>query len=504
MSANVTPALSVQTTDQDSAASKAVLVHQLVEFLYQRLPAGSGSGSGVQPLQEIPEEYATANGKSEQHQYWVLTLYAHAHIARAVYEVRLLELIDRARYCLLGKEHTSEGRPHLQCYVQFSAAKRWRWTQAISFTKIKVNNVWHSIGKVDLARGDDEENYVYCTKELDFVEFGERQPTGQAAMVAGSARGGKKTKENLNKLLNQAVADVMDGKEIEDAIAIRYPGIYNRVAQKLSAMVPKKVQCDNWYIWGPAGTGKTSLQERSDLFGTKIFFKDPHTKWYDHFEFWTMYDTVWMDEVTPETIVMNWAKLNQALDERPFTAEAKGSSFRIRPGRYVLTSNYSLDEVINQLKAAKGDEAAYAFQRRFRHVVEMKGKRYEPRPTKTYVMDGDGLKETGYMELPEPGGLDPGTTSTADVGRQIRRRILDTPVPSLVTPPPSPDVGGHPLVRSQGIAVPNLVRTPVNHASIVVPRTPEPGVKQEPTISVPETQPIEISDDEEEEDSAEV
>lgn len=72
------------------------------------------------------------------------------------------------QYMILGKEVGEEGTPHLQCYVQFM--NRLRMSQVKNFVGARAH--------VEVARGSPNQNYIYCSKDGDFQEFGTRTTTG--------------------------------------------------------------------------------------------------------------------------------------------------------------------------------------------------------------------------------------------------------------------------------------------------------------------------------------
>ncbi|AXQ65761.1 MAG: putative viral replication protein [Cressdnaviricota sp.] len=91
--------------------------------------------------------------------HWCFTLnnYNDSHV------LRLSALVedDQATYLCFGKEVGEQGTPHLQGYA--------------SFTKqVRLNQVRALIpdAHLSVARGNPEQNRTYCSKEDDFLEFG--------------------------------------------------------------------------------------------------------------------------------------------------------------------------------------------------------------------------------------------------------------------------------------------------------------------------------------------
>lgn len=111
-----------------------------------------------------------SNAPSQQQQYpnWVFTLHygladkAQPSLDQATAFVESLQ--SRATYFIYGKELApTTGQPHLQGYVQFK--KPARRTELVKL----IPCFW------DPARASDDDNYDYCSKSQDIVEFGERR-----------------------------------------------------------------------------------------------------------------------------------------------------------------------------------------------------------------------------------------------------------------------------------------------------------------------------------------
>lgn len=78
------------------------------------------------------------------------------------------ELPSRATYLIFGLESCpTTGRQHLQGYVE------WDFTASMAHCQKFLRCTWAP------AKGSQEQNIVYCSKENDFVEFGERKLQGQ-------------------------------------------------------------------------------------------------------------------------------------------------------------------------------------------------------------------------------------------------------------------------------------------------------------------------------------
>ena len=65
------------------------------------------------------------------------------------------------KYLIYGREVGDEGTPHLQGYVQLK-----KITRLTGMKKLHPTAHW------EVAKGTEEQNRTYCSKEGDFQEFG--------------------------------------------------------------------------------------------------------------------------------------------------------------------------------------------------------------------------------------------------------------------------------------------------------------------------------------------
>lgn len=78
-------------------------------------------------------------------------------------------LTSEARYAVFGQEVGEGGTPHLQGYVAFRKPKRFN----------AVKKVVCQRAHLEVAKGDEASNFIYCSKDGKFEEFGKRSSSGK-------------------------------------------------------------------------------------------------------------------------------------------------------------------------------------------------------------------------------------------------------------------------------------------------------------------------------------
>lgn len=225
---------------------------------------------------------------------------------------------DKCKYFIIGKEVGEQGTPHLQGYCHFSAPYR--------LTKLK--NEFSDRAHWEVAKGAGDHNYVYCSKEGDYVEGGD--------ISLGKGKGRKrKTRDELAVEYSAAVARGRCGiSEFADA----NPGVFAwsgftllRNAMGLARAVPRPDIHVRW-LYGPPGVGKSRFAHAEYPEG---FIKEPRTKW------WTGYlleKEVIIDDFGPKGIDIN--HLLRWFDRYKCYVETKGDMCPLLADKFIVTSNF--------------------------------------------------------------------------------------------------------------------------------------------------------------------
>lgn len=246
-------------------------------------------------------------------------------------------LQEIAEYCVWGDEVCpTTGQTHFQCYVQLLEKKR-----RSALLKLVPRTFF------EVAKGDHESNFAYCTKGGKFDEYGVIRDT------TGGRKGAEAEKERWKKARTACESGLLD--DVDDQIYVTHYGNCRAIAKDNAVMPSDANDTTGVWIWGPPGVGK-SRKARQDYPGA--YFKNCN-KWWDGYNP-SKHRFVIMDDFDHNHKVLShfikiWA------DRYAFVAEIKGGAITARPEKIVVTSNYSIEEIFGP------DEALVtAIRRRFK------------------------------------------------------------------------------------------------------------------------------------------
>lgn len=231
------------------------------------------------------------------------------------YDDTTMEDSIECQYIIYGKEVGESGTPHLQGFIRFTQQKSLK--QAIK----------HLPGcHVEVAKCLDEA-IQYCKKEGDFTERG-RAPVN-------NKRKGEMEVERYEEAYK--LAKTGDLENIPKDILIRHYGALNKIKEANQLKPPSLSVLNNRWLYGPPGSGKTSLAHRE--------YPDAYlkglTKWWNGY---TGQPVVIIDDMDPCHRVLT-QELKEWAHHYPFPAETKGGEKCIRPEKIIVTSNYSIDQI---------------------------------------------------------------------------------------------------------------------------------------------------------------
>lgn len=232
-------------------------------------------------------------------------------------------LPDRMTYFAYGKETCpTTGRDHLQAF-------------AYSENTMRITQ-WKKIfptAHIEKMKGTFMDNVDYCSKQGQLVEFG----------VKPMANGHRRDLETACNM-------VMTGKsmyEVSKVLPVTFVQYHNGLT-KLEVMHTQPYQHDTvrgvWY-YGVPGAGKTHAVE----YKFDDVYKKSQNKWFDGYH---GQKTIFLDDFDCKHLghyLKIWA------DKWSCTGEIKGGTVQLRHHYFVVTSNYSIEEMFPddlQLQAA--------------------------------------------------------------------------------------------------------------------------------------------------------
>lgn len=238
-----------------------------------------------------------------------------------------------AQYTVYGKEVGDSGTPHLQGYVYFKSQRSLK-------SMIKKLPGAH----VELRKGTHEQAREYCMKDGNVVEFGEPpQKNGGDTISLRIARNKRIRESSLNELVDDGTIDISQVRKIKNAKL--------DLAQEQEAFVAKGTR--GFWLEGPPGTGKTHYARTQ--WGDCFYIK-AQNKWFDGY---TGQKTIVLDDLDKGGMCLGhylkiWA------DKWACTGEVKGGQVNLSHVRFVITSNYSIEELWPE-----DEEMQTAIKRRF-------------------------------------------------------------------------------------------------------------------------------------------
>lgn len=228
------------------------------------------------------------------------------------------EVIEGARYYIVGREVCpSTGRVHYQGFVYFENARRFGSVRA-------------ALGDchIERARGSVDDNIAYCSKDGEFREFGTRP-------VSNDCKGSKEQQR-----WSLAKQSALEGKweDVPADIFIKHYGNIRRIHADffVGGLVDLPNTCGVW-VYGKSGFGKSTMVREI----CKEFYPKMCNKWWDAYD---DEDNVIMDDMDKRHIMLGH-HLKIWSDRYVFIAEVKGRSRRMRPKKFIVTSQYSINDI---------------------------------------------------------------------------------------------------------------------------------------------------------------
>lgn len=249
------------------------------------------------------------------------------------YSVLDIDVCDTVvcEYIIYGREIGEHGTPHLQGYIRVKNAKTLR----------AMKTYFHPNAHLEMAK-TVKEAIEYCKKDGDWTERGTAPMTQEEKGLKGKAA--------IEARWNLAKAGLFEDLPPEQIKTYEY--IFRKNLE-----VEDRGTLDNLWIQGPSGCGKSSFvrQEHAE------FYSKPMSKWWDGYNH---EDVVLLDDFDPTHATFLSYFLKIWTDHYAFNAEVKGGMLKIRPKKFIVTSQYRMDQCFPD------PETLAAIRRRFQ-VMDM-------------------------------------------------------------------------------------------------------------------------------------
>ena len=224
---------------------------------------------------------------------------------------------EKLQYLCYGREICPDtSRPHFQCFAYSSSAQRWTWWQRLLAPH-----------HFEQCHGTLEQNERYCRKSGDYTEWGTK-PMGDG-----------KRRDLAN------VCDALkEGKKLCD-VAYDYPTTYvqyHNGLKSLSYMLSKPFACDDVrgvWIWGPPGAGKSYYARET----YEDCYVKGQNKWFDGY---IGQPNILLDDYDAGVVLGHHMKIWK--DKYPCQGETKGGHVHLQHKKFIVTSNYSIEEMFGK------------------------------------------------------------------------------------------------------------------------------------------------------------
>lgn len=242
------------------------------------------------------------------------------------WDIGLVDHLDvtACTYAVVGFEVGANGTPHLQGYFRLASRKSMSWCRN------NISNKCH----YEQARGSHDQAADYCKKDGNFREHGEHTDR-RARGGSGESPASKKQKTKMLLDESNTFDDLIDSG-ILSAYHVKTIANARHIMKQQRIQPYRADDVRGIWIYGPPGTGKSHWVH--ETFGHDLYMKQQN-KWWDGYcgEKYVLLDD--MDTNTLSHHLKLWA------DRYPVTAEIKGGSVHLSHRRFIVTSNFSIEEL---------------------------------------------------------------------------------------------------------------------------------------------------------------
>lgn len=235
-------------------------------------------------------------------------------------------------YIIVGKEIGDKGTPHYQIYAEYKDPRTFSACIKAFMKKCHV----------EVAKGNEEQNREYCSKQE--VLFEEGEPFKQ-----GSRNDLKDIKKKVESGTN--IRDMLHDETIMNYQGLRTAEGLMKYLEPQRKEAPKVI-----WRWGKAGTGKSKwvYENYTEVFSPISF------KWWEGYD---GHKTVIIDDLRGD--FCKYHEFLKLIDRYPFRVECKGASRQLLATTIIVTSPSHPKEIWDTIEDKK------QLLRRIHEIVEV-------------------------------------------------------------------------------------------------------------------------------------
>lgn len=226
------------------------------------------------------------------------------------------------RYMVYGREVGESGTPHLQGLICFDNQRSFGGVLSLFLP-------YHP--HVEKIRGTVDQNDAYCKKDGDIWCKGDKPLSAKEK--------GKMEKERWTVALTAAKEGRLD--DIDDDIRFKHYNTCKNIMKDHLVMPADVDGKTGLWIYGLSGCGK-SRYARYTYPGAYLKMAN---KWWDGYQ---AQEFVIIEDLDPRHNMLGH-HLKLWTDRYSFLAETKGSAFAIRPKKIIITSQYPISQVFDDV-----------------------------------------------------------------------------------------------------------------------------------------------------------
>lgn len=250
-------------------------------------------------------------------------------------------------YVVAEEEH-KDGGVHRHCYLELDIA--------VSKTvKVDFFNIRTFHPNIQTAKSI-ERVIGYITKDGHYITSFDGPTIQQFIEKYGKLKEKKMSKAEVGtRLLNGEPLEKLVGEYpqlIFDYMKLK--GAFQLYSQHTKVVEDLDDVCGIW-LYGPAGSGKT----RSAYHHWSPLYHKSNSIWWDGYN---------EEYVLADDVDSSWKDIQMFkiwADRRAFNAQVKGSTIKIRPKKFIVTSNYTIEELLSRMGFSNDKPLLDALMRRF-------------------------------------------------------------------------------------------------------------------------------------------